>query len=58
MFLVGTAAPNFTFTTSAAGNYHGEAIIDVNNAGANIVVKWVGGGTTAAKMTAFVERLN
>lgn len=55
---VGTAAPNVTFTTSAAGNYHGEAIIDVNNAAASIVVKWVGGGTTSAKMTAFAERLN
>src|SRR5581483_8715919 len=58
IFQMGTAAPNTTFTTSAAGNYYGCAMIDVNNGAANIVVKWVGGGTTSAKMTASVERLN
>ena len=58
-FLVqaGTAAPNTTFTTSAAGNYHGTVVIDVNNAQANVVVKWVGGGTSSAKMSAFIERI-
>ena len=57
LFQQGTAAPNTTFTTSAAGNYNGCSVIDVNNAAANIVVKWVGGGTTTAKMSATVERL-
>lgn len=32
-------------------------MIDTNNAAANIVVKWVGGGTTAAKMSATIERV-
>lgn len=53
----GTAAPALTFTTSAAGNYHGEAMVDVNNAGTAIVIKWTGGGTTTAKMTATIERI-
>jgi hypothetical protein len=57
IFQMGTAAPNTTFTTSAAGNYYGCSVIDVNNAAASIIVKWVGGGTTAAKMSATVERL-
>lgn len=57
LFQQGTAAPNTTFTTSAAGNYNGCSTFDVNNAGANVVVKWVGGGTTAAKMSATIERL-
>jgi hypothetical protein len=57
LFQQGTAAPNTTFTTSAAGNYNGCTVFDVNNAAASIVVKWVGGGTTAAKMSAVVERI-
>lgn len=57
IFQIGTAAPNTTFTTSSAGNYYGSALVDVNNAGADIVVKWVGGGTSAAKMSATVERV-
>jgi hypothetical protein len=57
LFQNGTAAPALTFTTSAAGNYHHCAEIDVNSAGSNIVVKWVGGGTTAAKVSATIERL-
>jgi hypothetical protein len=57
LFQQGTAAPNTTFTTSAAGNYNGCTTFDVNNGGANIVVKWVGGGTTTAKMSATIERI-
>lgn len=57
LFQYGTAAPNTTFTTSAAGNYSGFMDIDVNNAAASIVVKWVGGGTTSAKMSATVEQV-
>jgi hypothetical protein len=57
LFQNATAAPALTFTTSAAGNYHGSALIDVNNAGTSIVIKWIGGGTTTAKMSAMVERV-
>lgn len=57
LFQFGTAAPNTTFTTSSAGNYTGCPQIDVNSAGANIVVKWVGGGTTSAKMSTVISRL-
>lgn len=57
LFQLATASPNTTFTTSAAGNYTGTSTIDVNNAAAAIVVKWVGGGTTTAKMSAFIERI-
>jgi hypothetical protein len=57
MFQQATAAPALTFTTSAAGNYSGTFRFDVNNAGAAITVKWVGGGSTAAKVSAVVERL-
>lgn len=57
LFQFGTAAPNTTFTASAAGNYTGTSTIDINNAAAAIVVKWVGGGTTAAKMSATIERI-
>lgn len=57
IFQFGTAAPNTTFTTSVAGNYFGDAVIDINNAAASIIVKWVGGGTTTAKMSATIERL-
>ena len=58
LFQMGTAAPNTTFTTSAAGNYYGCSVVDVNTAAANIIVKWVGGGTSSAKMSATVERIN
>jgi hypothetical protein len=57
LFQQGTAAPALTFTTSAASNYQSCSEIDVNNAAAAIVVKWVGGGTTAAKVSATIERL-
>lgn len=57
LFQQGTAAPALTFTTSAAGNYGGCYEFDVNNAGSAIAVKWVGGGTTTAKVSATVERL-
>lgn len=57
LFQDGTAAPATAYTTSAAGNYHFCREFDVNNVAANIVVKWVGGGTTAAKVSASIERL-
>lgn len=57
MFQNGTAAPALTFTTSAAGNYHASVPVDVNNAGTAIVVKWIGGGTTTAKMSAVIEKV-
>ena len=57
LFQGGTAAPALTFTTSAAGNYQSCSQFDINNAAASIIVKWVGGGTTAAKVSATVERL-
>lgn len=57
LFQQGTAAPATSFTTSAAGNYSGCTMIDVNNAGAAITVKWVGGGTTVAKMSVTIERM-
>lgn len=57
IFQMGTAAPNVTFTTSAAGNYYGSVLIDVDNSQTAIVVAWVGGGTTAAKISASIERL-
>jgi hypothetical protein len=57
LFQHGTAAPNTTFTTSVAGNYTGTSTIDINNAAASIIVKWVGGGTSAAKISAVIEQL-
>ncbi len=57
MFQAGTAAPNTTFTTSAAGNYSGTTTIDIDNTNTAIVLKWVGGGTTSAKVSAWIERL-
>lgn len=57
LFQQGTSAPATSFTTSAAGNYNGCTTFDVNNAGSNIVIKWVGGGTTTAKASATIERL-
>jgi lysophospholipase L1-like esterase len=59
LFQSGTAAPALTFTTSAAGNYYGSAIVDINNAGTAIVIKTTFSGTTIAyKVTASVERMN
>jgi hypothetical protein len=57
LFQLGTAAPNTTFTTSAAGDYSGSMNIDINNAAASIIVKWVGGGTSVAKMSAVIEQI-
>jgi hypothetical protein len=58
LFQEGTAAPALTFTTSAAGNYYGSAIVDINNAGTAIVVKTTFSGTSmAAKVTAIIERI-
>lgn len=54
---LGTAAPNTTFTTSTAGDYFGVAIIQTTTSAASIVIKWVGGGTSAAIMSAIVERI-
>lgn len=49
---------SLTFTTSAAGNYYGYADVDVNGAGADIVVKLTFSGTSfAAKISASVEKL-
>ena len=57
LFQQGTAAPATTFTTSAASRYSGSYVIDVNNAQAKIIVKWVGGGTSSEKVTAIIEQL-
>lgn len=57
LFQTGVAAPALTFTTSAAADYESCHVIDINNAAANIVVKWVGGGTTTAKVSASIERV-
>lgn len=57
LFQEGTAAPANTFTTSAAGNYDSCHKIDVDNSGSTIAVKWVGGGTTVAKVSAIIERI-
>jgi hypothetical protein len=55
----GTAAtPALTFTTSSAGNYFGQADIDINNAATAIVVKFtLASGTVAAKVSASIEEL-
>lgn len=54
----GTAASAQSFTTSTApSNFSGCTQFDVNNAAGNIVIKWVGGGTTTAKMSAVIERI-
>lgn len=53
----GTPAPALSFTAAGAGNYSGSVVIDVNNAAAAIIVKWVGGGTTTAKVSAVILRL-
>ncbi len=58
LFQYGTAAPATTFTTSAAGDYTNgcSMAIDIDNSATAIVVKWVGGGTTTAKVSAAVYR--
>jgi hypothetical protein len=58
LFQQATSAPATTFTTSAAGNYNGCSVINVNNAAAAIIVTWVGGGTCSGKMTAVIEKIN
>lgn len=58
LFLEGTAAPALTITTSSVGNYYGDATIDINNAAANIVIKFtLASGTITAKSSATIERL-
>lgn len=54
----GTALPALTFTLVANSAYYGAAIIDVNNAATNIVIKMTyTSGTLAAKVSATIERL-
>lgn len=54
----GTAAPALTFTTSAAGNYYGDAQIDINNAATSIVIKLTFAGTSfTGKVSATIERI-
>lgn len=58
LYQSGTAAPALTFATSAAGNYYGDAQIDINNAAANIVIKLTFSGTSfTGKASASVERV-
>lgn len=58
LFKAGTAAPALTFSAAANDTYYGSAIIDVNNAGTNIVIKSTFTGTSIAyKASATVERL-
>jgi hypothetical protein len=51
------ATPATTFTTSAAGYYTGDQTFDVDNSGGAITLKWVGGGTTVATVSAVLELL-
>jgi len=58
LFTSGTAAPALTVSAAANGVYYGTAIVDVNNAGTNIVVKTTFSGTSIAyKISAFIERI-
>jgi hypothetical protein len=58
LFQSGTAAPGLTFTTSSAGNYYGQADIDVNNSATSIVVKLTFSGSSfAGKASASIERI-
>jgi len=58
LFKSGTAAPALTFVAATNDNYYGYADIDINNAGANIVIKLTFSGTSfTAKVSAAVERL-
>lgn len=55
----GAASPALTFTAAGAGNYYGQALVDVDNSATAIVVKLTFTGTSfAAKMSAFVEPLS
>lgn len=53
----GAAAPALTFTTSVPSNYQGCASIDIDSSATAIVIKWIGGGTTTAKMSAWIKRI-
>lgn len=54
----GVAAPALTFSAAAGATYFAEQIIDVNNAGTNIVIKTTFAGTSIAyKVSASIERL-
>ncbi|MBV9179888.1 MAG: hypothetical protein JO356_01135 [Acidobacteria bacterium] len=54
----GTAAPALTFTTSAAGNYYGTALVDIDTSQTAIVVKLTFSGTSfSAKASATVEQV-
>lgn len=58
LFQLGTAAPALTFTTSAAGDYYGFLIIDVDNSSTNIVIKLTFSGTSfSGKVSAAISRL-
>ncbi len=58
LYQTGVAAPALTFTTSAAGDYYGQADIDVNNAATAIIVKLTFTGTSfTGKVSANIERL-
>lgn len=57
LFKFGTAAPANTFTVSAATDCGGSYVFDVDNSATNIVVAWVGGGTSVALVSAIIERL-
>lgn len=58
LYQSGTAAPALTYTTSRAGNYYGQADIDVDNSATPIVIKLTFTGTSfAAKVSATVEKV-
>lgn len=57
MFQSGVAAPNTSFTVSAAGDFGNCTMVDIDGSGTSIVVKWVGGGITTAKVSASIERI-
>lgn len=58
LFQVGTASGALTFTTSAAGNYYGHVVIDVNSSATPVVIKFtLASGTITAKASATVERI-
>ena len=54
IFVAGTAAGGLTLTTSVASNFTGGANIGVDASGTNVVIKWPGGGTTVAVVTAIL----
>jgi hypothetical protein len=57
MFQNQVATPATTFTTSAAGYYSIDFTFSIDNSGTSIVLKWVGGGTSAAKVSSALEQL-